>query len=145
MILELSGFHPIWFANGLRYGRSLVEAGGNPSRDPFNLKQPAAPHQENHAAKRALHGERSHQRPITQHSTARDLRRGIGRAAAPGSAHHERLAAQAPPRLSGGSVGFQALPKVLLVRSERRVPTQSTRAQSKIHHKSTLMSRRGDP
>src|ERR1700751_6195333 len=42
MILELSGFHPIWFANGLRYGRAWSNAWRNRSRDPLTLNTPAA-------------------------------------------------------------------------------------------------------
>src|ERR1700722_16168092 len=42
MILELSGFHPIWFANGLSNGRSWSNAWRNRSRDPLTLNTPAA-------------------------------------------------------------------------------------------------------
>ena len=42
MILELSGFHPIWFASGLNNGMSLSNAWRNRSRDPLTLNTPAA-------------------------------------------------------------------------------------------------------
>src|SRR3984957_5982117 len=41
MILELSGFHPIWFANGLSNGRSWSNSWRNRSRDPLTLNTAA--------------------------------------------------------------------------------------------------------